>query len=201
MKIKEVITPAMSESINWIQAAQILGMSDWTAGRWNERGYDGLYDRLARRPSPKGVPLAEADSTAGHFERTNGKNKRCTKPIRPLIRVESSDCIWVPARTEHKFTTVEKTKALFSRYSSLGRFRIRFNFGQLIGLLPIVATAEKLFQPDISHNEEIAAAHFGQLQFWSTGPTISPCNGHCRPGVTTNDGFQWKFHCEIEMWR
>jgi len=97
MKIKEVITPAMSESINWIQAAQILAMSDWTAGRWNERGYDGLYDRLARRPSPKGVPLAEADSTAGHFERTNGKNKRCTKPIRPLIRVESSDCIWVPA--------------------------------------------------------------------------------------------------------
>ena len=60
MKIKEVITRAMSGSINWVQAAEILGMSDWTAGRWNERGYDGLYDRQARRPSPKGVPLAEA---------------------------------------------------------------------------------------------------------------------------------------------
>jgi len=28
MKIKEVITRAMSGSINWIQAAEILGMSD-----------------------------------------------------------------------------------------------------------------------------------------------------------------------------
>ena len=48
MKIKEVITRAMSGEINWIQAAEILGMSDrrlrrWRQ-RWEEHGYDGLFD-------------------------------------------------------------------------------------------------------------------------------------------------------------
>jgi transposase len=71
MKIKEVITRAMSGSINWIQAAEILGMSDrglrrWRI-RWGEHGYDGLYDRRAKRPSPKRVPLAEAEKVLGLY--------------------------------------------------------------------------------------------------------------------------------------
>jgi transposase len=71
MKIKEVVTRAMSGSINWIQAAEILGMSDrqlrrWRI-RWNEHGYDGLYDRRARRPSPKRVPLADAEKVLGLY--------------------------------------------------------------------------------------------------------------------------------------
>src|ERR1051325_5021170 len=65
MKIKEVITRAMSGKINWIQAAEILGMSDrqlrrWR-NRWSEYGYDGLFDCRTRRPSPKRVPLAQAE--------------------------------------------------------------------------------------------------------------------------------------------
>ena len=65
MKIKEVITRAMSGKINWIQAAEILGMSDrqlrrWR-NRWSEYGYDGLFDYRTRRPSPKRVPLAQAE--------------------------------------------------------------------------------------------------------------------------------------------
>ena len=71
MKIKEVVTRAMSGAINWIQAAEILGMSDrqlrrWRI-RWDEFGYDGLYDRRARRPSPKQVPLAEVEKVLGLY--------------------------------------------------------------------------------------------------------------------------------------
>jgi transposase len=71
MKIKEVITRAMSGSINWIQAAEILGMSDrqlrrWRI-RWGQYGYDGLYDQRARRPSPRRVPVAEVEKVLGLY--------------------------------------------------------------------------------------------------------------------------------------
>lgn len=61
MEINEVITRAMSGPINWIQAAEILGMTDrslrrWRM-RWKEHGYDGLCDRRTRRPGPKRVPV------------------------------------------------------------------------------------------------------------------------------------------------
>ena len=65
MKIREVIARAMSGRINWIQAAEILGMSDrqlrrWR-NRWSKHGYNGLFDYRTRRPSPKRVPLVEVE--------------------------------------------------------------------------------------------------------------------------------------------
>jgi len=65
MKISEVITRAISGKINWIQAAEILGMSDrqlrrWR-GNWDKYGYSGLFDRRTQRPSPKRVPMAEVE--------------------------------------------------------------------------------------------------------------------------------------------
>ena len=90
MKIKEVITRAMSGSINWVQAAEILGMSDWTAGRsrvrWNERRMTASMTGRHGVRVQRECHWQKRDSTAGHFERTNGKNKRCTKPIRPLFQ-------------------------------------------------------------------------------------------------------------------
>ena len=57
MKVQEVILKAMAESLKWWEAAEIIGVSDRTMRRWRERyqegGYDGLYDRRKRRPSPK----------------------------------------------------------------------------------------------------------------------------------------------------
>jgi transposase-like protein len=54
MKISEVITRAISGKINWIQAAEILGMSDRQLRRWRRNwdkyGYGGLFDRRTRRP-------------------------------------------------------------------------------------------------------------------------------------------------------
>lgn len=66
MKIQEVILKAMSGQIHWIQAAEIIGISDRSMRRWRDRyeqfGYDGLFDRRHKRPSPKRVPLKTAET-------------------------------------------------------------------------------------------------------------------------------------------
>jgi hypothetical protein len=55
MKVKEVILRAMVKRITWWQAAEILGISARQMKRWKRRyeeyGYDGLYDRRRQRPS------------------------------------------------------------------------------------------------------------------------------------------------------
>ena len=66
MKVQEVILKAMAGSLKWWEAAEIIGVSDRTMRRWRERyqefGYDGLYDRRKRGPSPKRVPLKTAET-------------------------------------------------------------------------------------------------------------------------------------------
>ena len=65
MKVQEVILKAMAGSLKWWEAAEIIGVSDRTMRRWRERyeegGYDGLYDYRKRRPSPKRVALKTAE--------------------------------------------------------------------------------------------------------------------------------------------
>ena len=65
MKVQEIILRAVSGQINWIQAAEILGISCRQMRRWKIRyelyGYDGLYDRRRKIPSPKRVPLDKAE--------------------------------------------------------------------------------------------------------------------------------------------
>jgi len=65
MKIQEVILRAMSGQILWIQAADIIGISARQMRRWKqryeERGYDGLFDRRRRTPSPRRVALETAE--------------------------------------------------------------------------------------------------------------------------------------------
>jgi len=66
MKVQEVILKAMAGTLKWWEAAEIIGVTDRTMRRWRERyqegGYDGLYDRRKRRPSPKRVPLKTAET-------------------------------------------------------------------------------------------------------------------------------------------
>jgi transposase len=61
MKVQEVILRAMAREITWWQAAEIIGISDRSMRRWRQRyeehGYDGLFDRRRGQPSPKRVPL------------------------------------------------------------------------------------------------------------------------------------------------
>ena len=65
MKVQEVILRAMSGEFAWVQAAEILGRSARSMRRWRaryeEHGYNGLYDRRTRRPSPQRVPVATVE--------------------------------------------------------------------------------------------------------------------------------------------
>ena len=65
MKMQEVILRAMAKRITWWQAAEILGISERQMRRWRQRyeqfGYDGLWDRRRGRPSPRRVPLELAE--------------------------------------------------------------------------------------------------------------------------------------------
>ena len=58
MKVQEVILRAMAKKITWWQAAEIIGISDRSMRRWRERyeehGYDGLFDRRVVNPRPSG---------------------------------------------------------------------------------------------------------------------------------------------------
>ena len=65
MKVQEVILRALAKRITWGQAAEIIGISDRSMRRWRQRyeehGYDGLFDRRRGKPSPKRVALEEAE--------------------------------------------------------------------------------------------------------------------------------------------
>lgn len=65
MKIQEVILRAMSKQILWSEAAEIIGVSYRTMKRWKikykEHGYDGVFDKRTKQPSPKRVPLKEVE--------------------------------------------------------------------------------------------------------------------------------------------
>ena len=71
MKVQEVILRAMAKKITWWQAAEIIGISDRQMRRWRERyeefGYDGLFDRRRGKPSPKRVPLATVEQVLGLY--------------------------------------------------------------------------------------------------------------------------------------
>jgi transposase len=62
MKIKEVITRAMSGEFTWTRAAEIIGITDRSMRRWRKRlstgGYADLLDRRTRRPSAKRIDIA-----------------------------------------------------------------------------------------------------------------------------------------------
>lgn len=66
MKVQEVILRAMAKKISWFQAAEILGFTDRHLRRIRERyqefGYDGLFDRRCGQPSPKRVPWATVEA-------------------------------------------------------------------------------------------------------------------------------------------
>jgi len=71
MKVQEVILRAMAKKITWWQAAEIIGISDRSMRRWRERyqehGYDGLFDRRRGKPSPKRVPVAVVEQVLGLY--------------------------------------------------------------------------------------------------------------------------------------
>ena len=65
MKVQEVIMRALAKKITWAQAGEIIGLCERQMRRWKERyeefGYDGLFDRRTGKPSPKRVPVATVE--------------------------------------------------------------------------------------------------------------------------------------------
>ena len=74
MKVQEVILRAMAKRITWWQAAEIIGLSDRSLRRWRGRyeqhGYDGLFDRRRGRPSPKRVPVETVEEVVRLWRQT-----------------------------------------------------------------------------------------------------------------------------------
>ena len=66
MKIREIITRAMSGKITWLEAAEIIGITDRGMRRWRKRleiqGYEGLFDRRTRRPSAKRIDMSTVEA-------------------------------------------------------------------------------------------------------------------------------------------
>lgn len=71
MKVQEVILRAITKKITWWQAAEIIGISDRQMRRWRQRyeefGYDGLFDRRMGKPSTRRVPLAQVEQVLGLY--------------------------------------------------------------------------------------------------------------------------------------
>ena len=65
MKVQEVILRAVAKKITWAQAGEVIGLCERQMRRWKERyqefGYDGLFDRRLGKPSPKRVALATVE--------------------------------------------------------------------------------------------------------------------------------------------
>jgi transposase len=74
MKIQEVILKAASKQILWTEAADIIGVSYRTMKRWKARyqthGYDGIFDRRMKGPSPKRVPFQELQTILNLYRTT-----------------------------------------------------------------------------------------------------------------------------------
>src|ERR1035437_8648928 len=71
MKGQEGILRAMARKITWWQAAENIGISGRHMRRWRERyqefGYDGLFDRRRGKPSPQRVPMAMVEQVLGRY--------------------------------------------------------------------------------------------------------------------------------------
>src|ERR1700747_2592747 len=65
MKVQDVMLQAMAKKITWWQAAEILGISDRhmrrIRERYEEEGYNGLFDRRRGKPSRRRVPVAAGE--------------------------------------------------------------------------------------------------------------------------------------------
>src|ERR1043166_8958329 len=68
-------------------------------------------------------------------------------------------------------------------------------------LLPVIASAEIFFQPDVEADEQITAAHFLDLQFCLACASVLPSDGHRSPSEAAHNRFQWQLHRQVKVWR
>ena len=81
----------------------------------------------------------------------------------------------------------------------MNSFRSRRRFLSL--LHTIIPAREIFFQPDIEADEQIAAAHFFDLEFRLTGAAVAPGDGDDGEGKTSHNGFEGKLDRDVEVRR
>ena len=91
MQVQEVILRAMSGQINRIQAAEIIGVSprSMRRRRCQEYGYDGLFDRRRKRPSPNRGQVAPVEKVP----RLNREKHRDFKLTHSVEKLHSEEGI------------------------------------------------------------------------------------------------------------
>jgi transposase len=132
MKVQEVILRAMSGQIKWFEAAEILGMSDRSMRRWrmrlNHEGYDGLFDRRTRMPSPKRVALATVEKVL-HLYREQYFDYNVAHFVETLAREHGIGLSYTWVKT------ALQTAGLVTRRSKRGRHHKRRPRRALPGML------------------------------------------------------------------
>src|SRR5947209_8108935 len=163
MKVQEVILRAMAKKITWWQAAEIIGISDRHMRRWRERyeefGYDGLFDRRRGKPAPKRVPLALGEQVLGlyrdryhdlnvrHFhEKLSDEHEIERKGVFCALYTDRGSHFWLTPKVggkvdSHRLTQVgralrELDIQMIPAYSPQARGRSERNFGTWQGRLP-----------------------------------------------------------------
>jgi transposase len=72
MKLQDVILKAMAKKITWMAAAEIAGVSDRTMRRIKQRyeefGYDGLFDQRRGKRSTQRIPLETAERVLALYQ-------------------------------------------------------------------------------------------------------------------------------------
>src|SRR5690242_1213737 len=75
MKLQDVILRAMAKKITWLEAAEIIGVCDRTMRRMRERyqeyGYDGLFDQRRRKRTTLRVPMETAERVLALYRDTH----------------------------------------------------------------------------------------------------------------------------------
>jgi hypothetical protein len=72
MKLQDVILKAIAKKITWLDAAEIAGLSALTMARirqkYEEFGYDGLYEQHRRKRHVHRVPLSMAEKVLALYQ-------------------------------------------------------------------------------------------------------------------------------------
>lgn len=72
MKLQDVILEAMAKRITWMAAAEIAGVSDrtmrWIKQRYEQFGYDGLFDQRRGKRSIHRIPMATVERVLALYQ-------------------------------------------------------------------------------------------------------------------------------------
>jgi Helix-turn-helix domain len=93
MKVQEVILGSLAKRITWWPAAEILGMTERSMRRWKWRwqqyGYEGLFDRRRGRPSPRRVPVETVEEVLRLYQGSSGNLCVNGRPLRERMKAPS----------------------------------------------------------------------------------------------------------------